>query len=372
MEQKLPSRHTQSVQRTDDAALFFNIMYHKYGDHVSEHDHQDNTGYHTGIFIDDHIPAGGIDSGIIPCHQKLCQIVDIESKILIDHIIGFILQFLHTVPQFPAAIRNLIHGIRIIDDSFPEILQIRQSILRVLQGIPQPGIHTAALCHQLVQLFLIIVGSQFYLNITFFQLCLHHIHQCIHHGICAVYQRLTGGIKHAQTLEQLLGSSGCFSDTGGIGFHPIPKLCHGVQLTFHCRQLPRCLGCPHLCKDRCQLIQLLSVTASRQSRKADPVCRIRFQLCLELFIHHAQNGIKNSISSLIQRSTVFRDLTHTAHQCSAAGRSCINSVRVGFHTIPKLLQIFQRLFRVLQVLPQGCGVGMRISDHGIQLLFIIS
>ena len=112
MEQKLPSRHTQSVQRTDDAALFFNIMYHKYGDHVSEHDHQDNTGYHTGIFIDDHIPAGGIDSGIIPCHQKLCQIVDIESKILIDHIIGFILQFLHTVPQFPAAIRNLIHGIR--------------------------------------------------------------------------------------------------------------------------------------------------------------------------------------------------------------------------------------------------------------------
>ena len=67
----------------------------------------------------------------------------------------------------------------------------------------------------------------------------------------------------------------------------------------------------HLCKDSCQLIQLLSVTASRQSRKADPVCRIRFQLCLELFIHHAQNGIKNSISSLIQRSTVFRDLTHT-------------------------------------------------------------
>lgn len=84
-----------------------------------------------------------------------------------------------------------------------------------------------------------------------------------------------------------------------------------------------------------------------------------------------QNGIENSIGSLVQCSTVLRNLAHTVHQRAASGGSRIDTIRVGFHAVPELLQFVQRFFNILQILPHGCGISMRISDHGVQLLFVI-
>ena len=111
-------------------------MYHKYGNHISKQDHQNNSGQDTGKPIDDHIPRSGINSGIVGCYEKLCQIINIEGKIILDHIIGFLLQFPHAIPQFLTSVCDLAHCIRILDDSFPEILQIRQGVFCFLQGIP--------------------------------------------------------------------------------------------------------------------------------------------------------------------------------------------------------------------------------------------
>ena len=111
-------------------------MYHKYGNHISKQDHQNNSGQDTGKPIDNHIPRSGINSGIVGCYEKLCQIINIEGKIILDHIIGFLLQFPHAIPQFLTSVCDLAHCIRILDDPVPEILQIRQGVFCFLQGIP--------------------------------------------------------------------------------------------------------------------------------------------------------------------------------------------------------------------------------------------
>ena len=111
-------------------------MYHKYGNHISKQDHQNNSGQDTGKPIDDHIARSGIDTRIVLRYQKLGQIINIEGEIFLDHIIGFLLQFPHAIPQFLTSVCDLAHCIRILDDPVPEILQIRQGVFCFLQGIP--------------------------------------------------------------------------------------------------------------------------------------------------------------------------------------------------------------------------------------------
>ena len=271
-------------------------MYHKYGNHISKQDHENNSGQDTGKPIDDHIPRSGINSWIVGCYEKLCQIINVKSKILLDHVICFILQLLYPIPQFSAAVGDLIYGIRVIYDPFPEILQIRQGILRLLQGILQLGIDTTALCRQTFQFFLIIIGGQVYGDITFFKLCFHHVDQCIHHSIRAIHYNFTGGIEGTQSAKQLLVADGGFPDSFRICLHSIPKLCYRVQLALHCGQLCCHLRISHLCEHNRHLIQFLAVAIRRQpgKRKTESV-----KLCLQLFIYHSKNGIENSIRSLI-------------------------------------------------------------------------
>ena len=64
------------------------------------------------------------------------KIINIEGEIFLDHIIGFLLQFPHAIPQFLTSVCDLAHCIRILDDPVPEILQIRQGVFCFLQGIP--------------------------------------------------------------------------------------------------------------------------------------------------------------------------------------------------------------------------------------------
>ena len=343
-------------------------MYHKYGNHISKQDHENNSGQDTGKSIDDHIPRSCINSWIISCYEKLCQIVNVKSKILLDHVVCFILQLLYPIPQFSAAVGNLIYGIRVIYDPFPKILQIRQGILRILQGILQLGIDTTTLCRQTFQFFLIIIGGQVHGDITFFKLCFHHIDQCIHHSIRAIHYDFTGGIEGTQSAKQLLVADGGFPDSFRICLHTIPKLRYRVQLALYGGQLCCHLMSSHLC-ERCRhLVQFLAVSIRRQSQKSKTGS---VKLCLQLFIYHSKNGIENSIRSLIQGITVCSDLSHSHDQFATAVGSRIDTIRIRLDAILILLQFLQRFFYILQILSHRGGICMRIGNHGIQLLFVI-
>ena len=343
-------------------------MYHKYGNHISKQDHENNSGQDTGKPIDDHIPRSGINFGIVSCYEKLCQIVNVKSKILLDHVVCFILQLLSPIPQFSAAAGDLIYGIRVIYDPFPEILQIRQGILRIVQGILQLDIDTAALCRQTFQFFLIIIGGQIYGDIAFFKLCFHHIDQCIHHSIRAIHYGFTGGIEGTQSAKQLLAADGGFPDSFRICLHTIQELCYRVQLALYGGQLCCHLRISHLCEHYRHLIQFLAVAIRRQSGKRNPGST---KLCLQLFIYHSKNGIENSIRSLIQGITVCSDLSHSHDQFATAVGSRIDTIRIRFDAILILLQCLQRFFCLLQILPYRCSISMRIGNHGIQLLLVI-
>ena len=90
MKDQIFSRHAKRIERADHAALLFDPMDDKHGDHIGEQDHNDDACDQSREFVDLLIVRRRTDSRIFIGGKEKCEVVRFYLKISIKQFVGLL------------------------------------------------------------------------------------------------------------------------------------------------------------------------------------------------------------------------------------------------------------------------------------------